>query len=213
MAEMKQFASHVIGDVVASRDAPDRAALHRRLAEVLDLANQRFGSDLRVTVGDEYQGSFATLGGALAATGWVRVQLLPEVDVRHGVGTGPVSVLDGATGIQDGPGWWAAREAIEAAEALADRPRTRTLRTACRVAHDDGTGLVRAVNAALAGRDHLVSSLDVRALSVLRGMLAGRTQQEVAADEGVSPSAVSQRVRADGVGVLLEIDAWLEELG
>ncbi len=51
-----------------------------------------------------------------------------------------------------------------------------------------------------------MTRLDDRGLSVLRGLLAGRTQREVAASLGVSTSAVSQRVRHDGLGVLLAAD-------
>ena len=35
--------------------------------------------------------------------------LLPVVDVRHGIGWGPVSVLGEEPRVEDGPGWWAAR--------------------------------------------------------------------------------------------------------
>ena len=142
-----------------------------------------------------------------------RIKQQHEVDLRHGVGTGPVEVLDAATGVQDGPGWWAAREAIEAAEMAARRPRTRSLRTAYVASEAGRKDLQAAVNAALAGRDEILSGLDDRGLSVLRGMLAGTSQQRLAEAEGISASAVSQRIRSQGVGVLLEMDDWLEGLG
>src|SRR4051794_40556938 len=128
MDKMKDSPSFVvIGDVVGSRASDDRAGMHRRLSLRLDEANLRFGSDLRVTVGDEYQGGFPSLGAALQATWWVRLQLAPEIEVRHGIGVGAVQVL-AADGIQDGPGWWAARAAIEEVEVEATRARTRNLR-------------------------------------------------------------------------------------
>ena len=41
---------------------------------------------------------------------------------------------------------------------------------------------------------------------MLRGTLAGRTQAELAEDEGISASAVSQRVRHDGLAVIAATD-------
>ena len=115
----------VIGDVVGSRDHADRPDLHvrlvGRLAELEEMlrAEEAAGGETlvvsppRVTVGDEYQGIFTTLGVALRATRWLRTSLLPDVDVRHGLGWGPVQVLEDEPRVEDGPGWWAAREAVE----------------------------------------------------------------------------------------------------
>src|SRR5215207_9522042 len=116
----------LIGDLVQSREASDRRALHERVEQALARVNDavRSVSELRVTTGDEFQGSYATLGAALDAALRVRVQLLPTSDARFGIGRGPVTTLDEDRGIEDGPGWWAARDAIEAAEEGADRPAT-----------------------------------------------------------------------------------------
>ncbi|MGV0804036.1 SatD family protein, partial [Mycolicibacterium elephantis] len=63
------------------------------------------------TVGDEFQGSYRTVGAAIEAALAIRLAVAPEIDVRFGIGWGAVTVLDAGTGIQDGPGWWTAREA------------------------------------------------------------------------------------------------------
>lgn len=196
----------LIGDLVGSRTAGDREALHRRLGQALADVNAALDpvTPLRATVGDEYQGVFATVGAALTATLLLRVSLLPDADVRHGVGWGSVRVLSEVPRIEDGPGWWAARDAIEAVEEAQGRPVLRSLRTAYVVAGEAGPGPEpRAINAALRLRDHLVSGLSPRSVSVLRGLLGGSTQQEIARAEGISASAVSQRVRHDGLGALL----------
>ena len=52
-------------------------------------------------------------------------------------------------------------------------------------------------------RDHLVSGLSERSLSVLRGLLVGESQRDLAEALGISPSAVSQRVRADGLAAII----------
>ena len=201
----------IIGDVVGSRVVEDRLGLHRRLSQVLAEANDRWGSDLRITVGDEYQGTVPTLGAAVAVTLAVRVALRPRHDVRHGLGRGPATVLDHERAIEDGPGWWAARAAIEAVADLEASAVTRTARTAYRsVGGDDPAG--PAVEAALLARDELVGRLDDRSLSVLRGLLDGRSQRELAEEAGVSASAVSQRVRRDGIGVVVTMSRWMEGL-
>lgn len=210
MVRMKH-AVVVIGDVVGSRRAVDRAGLHTDVAEALRTVNDRWDADLRITVGDEYQGSLPTLGAALTATLWLRLALLPEHDVRHGVGRGARTSLDATTGIEDGPAWWAARAAIDEARARAGRAATRGSRTAYRVA-DDVDEAVEAVEAALLARDELVGRLDERSLSVLGGLMSGRTQRELADELDVSASAVSQRVRHDAIGVVQTMTTWLETL-
>ncbi len=59
------------------------------------------------------------------------------------------------------------------------------------------------VESALVLCDQAVGGLSPRSLSVLDGLLEGRTQREIAAELGISPSAVSQRVRADGLAALV----------
>lgn len=203
----------LIGDIVDSREAPDRAALHHGVEAALRVVEAAVPSldGLRVTVGDEFQGSYASLGDAVDAALRVRLALLPAVDTRIGIGRGTVTTLDADRGIEDGPGWWAARAAVDAAEEAAARPATRHLRTVYRVAPEHlGTGVVHdvatvdAVNAALLCRDHLVGSCSDRSIRLLRGLMQPHTTQgELAALEGISPSAVSQRVRADGLGAVL----------
>ena len=250
MSGMKSQASRcvVIGDLVGSRGAPNRRALHRAVEKALVSANAAVPAvtELRVTVGDEFQGAYATLGAAIEAALRVRLELLPAADVRVGIGRGPVQLLDAERGIEDGPGWWAARAAIDAVEQAAGRAATRHLRTAYRAAPDgatsggaggDGTargdgsaggeddgrgaGAARggrddtadAVNAALLCRDHLVGSLSQRSIRLLRGLMDPHTtQSELATLEGISASAVSQRVRADGIGAVLAAEDLLRGL-
>jgi hypothetical protein len=69
-----------------------------------------------------------------------------------------------------------------------------------------------AVNAALMCRDQMVGSVSQRSLRLLRGTLDGRTQAELATDEGISASAVSQRVRHDGLAVVLAADELLRRV-
>lgn len=216
MDEMKPDASLcvLIGDIVASRASADRRAVHDAVVAALGTAESVVPSvrGLRITVGDEFQGAYRTLGAALDAALRVRLALLPDVDVRIGVGRGAVTVLDAERGIEDGPAWWAARAAVEWVEATAERSPTRTLRTGYRPEGTDG-GTADAVNAALLCQDHLVGSLSQRSLRLLEGLMhPDTTQAELAEREGVSASAVSQRVRSDGVGAVLAAHELLRAL-
>lgn len=198
----------LIGDLVGSRAAADRRGLHERLQAAIRHVNDTLapGSPLRVQVGDEYQGVFTTLGEAIHAALVIRLALLPDADVRHGLGRGAVEVLGEQPHVEDGPGWWSARLAIERVSLAEQQPAERSLRTAYSAVHSRGgtaDPAEPAVNAALALRDEIVGSLGLRGVSVLRGLLAERSQKEIADELGVSPSAVSQRVRADGIGALL----------
>lgn len=195
----------LIGDVVDSRHASDRGQLHRRITEALA------GTPLAFTVGDEFQGSYPTVGDAIGAALAVRLAVAPEIDVRFGIGWGSVIVLDAGTGIQDGPGWWSAREAIEWTAAAQQQPALATVRTAYR-RHGDAGPDPDAVNAALLCRDHLLGSMDARSLRLLRGLLDHKTKKELAAMEGISASAVSQRTARDGLDLLVLASEQLRAL-
>ncbi|WP_111508126.1 SatD family protein [Mycobacterium kyogaense] len=215
MATMKRRPSALratlIGDVVGSRTFADRRALHRRVTAALASVAENAVDAPALTVGDEFQGAYPTVGLAIDATLTLRLTLAPHVDVRFGLGWGAVTALDEESGIQDGPGWWAARAAIEWTAATQQQPGMTHVRTAFR--NDTGAGAdPRAVNAALMCRDHLLGSLDERSLRILAGMRAGRTKKELAMEEGISASAVSQRAGRSGLDLLLAVAAELREL-
>jgi len=210
MAQVKKSASvaTLIGDVVSSRSSPDRRGLHDALGRAVDEANERFApvAPLRITVGDEYQGVFADLGTAQSAALWLRVRLAPDAELRHGLGWGRVLVLAEEPRVEDGSGWWAARAAIDEIKKEARSAGTRLARTAYRCADGvDGAGGPdpAAVNAALLCRDQLVGALSERSMRLLAGLLDGVSQTDLAQQEGVSVSAVSQRVRGDGLAVIV----------
>ena len=69
-----------------------------------------------------------------------------------------------------------------------------------------------AINAALLCRDHLLGSLDDRSLRILKGLMSNRTKKELAAAEGISPSAVSQRASRDGLDLIVVASQYLRSL-
>ena len=149
-----------------------------------------------MTVGDEIQGVYATLGQAVAAMLLLRDEMLGTAEVRCGLGGGDVQVIDAKRGIQDGPAWWRAREAIERAEALSRQPGNRTSRTALidtrAVANPLTDPVLRMVDAALA-------SLNPGARRSWVHLRAGKDNATAAKLEGITPSANSQRINDHGL--------------
>ena len=215
MDEVKTSASvTLIGDLVGSRRSADRAAVHARFEAAVEAINAEYDPvvPLRIGLGDEFQGIFATLGDAIGATLRVRMALLPDVDVRQGIGWGRVQVLADEPRVEDGPGWWAARAAIETVEAYERKAALRTVRTAYVPADGEPGPDPGLVNATLMTRDMVVTGLSERSMSVLGGLMSGRQQQDIADDLGISPSAVSQRIRAEGLAVVVAADELLGDL-
>lgn len=192
----------VIGDLVGSRQQASRAEAQQHLLAALDIVNTRIPAlqKLEPTIGDELQGVYDDLRSALHATVLVRLALPEGMDCRFGVGAGEVEIVgSSAYGLtQDGQAWWSAREAIDEAKAKGRSfpgLRTRIVR--------EGSDKGDVVNAYLLCRDTIVSDFDGRQRRIALGVLAGKKLAEIAEEEGISTSAVSQRHRA-GVSVLVE---------
>jgi hypothetical protein len=211
MNMMKVDASSVatlIGDVVGSRRVADRTASHKVLNRALrDVAPGAIDPPA-FTVGDEFQGSYPTVGEAIDAALSLRLAGTPDIDIRFGIGWGAVMVLDAEAGIQDGPGWWAAREAIEWTASAQRQPGLALVRTSFR-SEQNARQDVDAINAALMCRDHLLGSLDDRSLRILKGMLTNQTKKDIAAREAISASAVSQRAGRDGLDLMVQVSQYL----
>lgn len=69
-----------------------------------------------------------------------------------------------------------------------------------------------AVNAALMCRDHMFGSLDDRSVRILKGLVSRRPKKELAAEEKISPSAVSQRAGRDGLDLIIAASQYLSEI-
>lgn len=200
----------LIGDLVGSRRSSDRGQVQQDLVAALAIANETTIAmqALNPTIGDEFQGVYADVGSALRASLVVRLALPAEVDFRCGIGVGTLEVVGtseyGRT--QDGPAWWAARDAIVEAKRR-ESGQHKLLRSWFAVSErqqSGGGGLdADLVNAFLLCRDELVSRLDARQRRLVLGVLRGTSQKELAASEGISPSAVSQSLRRAGAFAII----------
>src|SRR6218665_216427 len=200
----------VLADIVGSRQLRDRTAAQR----VLDEAIAQVEADLALaaqpltpTVGDEQQGVYLTLGDALVSLLMIQLRLPDGIAFRFGIGVGEVrAVASVHRELADGPGWYAARAAIEIVHARESRavPRTRTWIVGAPGQDEAMESTIAASNAYLLVRDELVGAMSERERRLTYGRLVGRSQQELATDEGISQPSVSKALRNAGAAALLE---------
>lgn len=201
----------IIADVSRSRSHPDRRALQQAVEAAFARVSREIEAvePLHATVGDEFQAIYRDLPSAVRLTLLARLALPEGLDCRFGLGHGELrSIGDGAAGtLQDGSAWWSAREAVSEARER-EYSRQPFLRTWYRSATDapfDATASAPEtfVNAYLVTRDHLVTAMSARERRLLMGQLLGHTQTELAEDEGITQSAVSQNLRRSGATAVL----------
>jgi hypothetical protein len=197
-------------DIVGSRRLPDRDVAQRALDDAITRVERDLPvaeRPLRPTVGDELQGIFPTLDAALATSLLVQLALPDTVECRFGLGIGETGLVASSSGdIPDGPGWWAARAAIEHVHALEQRrvPSARTWVVAHEGEMDAAHEAARRADAYLLARDQLVGAMSERVRRLTYGRCFGVTQRELAAQEGITQSAVSQLLAASGSAAVVE---------
>lgn len=216
MATRKQPIFTLIGDLVGSREARNRGNLQKRLAAVLEEMNEALEPriPLEVTVGDEFQACFDNAAAAVLASLMVRLQLLRSagIDSRYGLGIGGIEVFSRRRPLsQDGPGWWAARDAVDEVQRLALDPRTRFARTffLARASAFPETE-VASLNAFLLCRDEIVDRMKQPSRNRLYGLMREWPQARIAAEEGATQGAISQSLSRSGAFAILAAQASLE---
>lgn len=199
----------LIGDLVGSRRSTSRSVAQAGLETALRATSVLVPpvDRLETTVGDEFQGVYADLGQAVLASLLVRLNLPAPMDARCGVGVGEREVYgaDRTPMLQDGEAWWSARAALDTLGGGSAR--------SCRTAYDDryavgAAGPAELVNAFLIVRDGLVDRLNDRSRRMLRRSLEGASQHQIATEESISASAVSQAF-AKGVSAVREAQRML----
>lgn len=199
----------VIADIVGSRRLADRDASQRELEATIarvHVERPTALAPLTATFADEFQAVFAELDHALAWLLLLQLALPEQIDLRFGIGIGAVGSVSSETGhISDGPGWWSARDAVEAVHRLQDRavPRARTRVVAAPGEDAAMAERVRSVNAYLLVRDEIVGAMSPRTRRLTYGRCLGRTQHHLAAQEGITQSAVSQALATGGAAGLI----------
>lgn len=194
----------LLADQVGSRES-NRARSHAAILDTLPHINRQVPNldPLRVTVGDELQGVYATLGQALEASYRLRLELVGTVDLRIGLGRGEVVVIDAERGIQDGSAWYAARDAIGQVAKMADARGYRGIRTAL-ITAGGGETETPLIAPALQLIDSAIARLRPGAAQSLLALVDGRDNQSAAKAAGISPSANSQRIDNNDLRILAD---------
>lgn len=200
----------VIADIVGSRELDDRSAAQRALDDTIaEVESDRplALQPLTPTVGDEQQAVYRELTDALTSLLMIQLRLPDDLAFRFGIGVGEVRAVDSVHGeLADGPGWYAARAAIETVHAREQRavPRTRTWIVGAPGQDEVMPAVIAAANAYVLVRDELVGAMTARERRLTYGRLIGRSQQELAAQEGITQPSVSKSLRSAGAAALIE---------
>ncbi len=212
----------VIADIIGSRRLPDRAGAQQSIEATFARVHGDYPvvrEPLRPVAGDEFQGVFDSTVHAINAILLIRLALPEGLDCRFGLGQGEVAPVPSSTrsdAVPEGPGWWAARAAItmlHRKEETRSRFHGKLANARSWMAVSDAEPLgaqtsASMTNAYLLARDELISAMTPRQRRLAYGSWLGRTQQELAQQEGIRQSAVSQALSSSGVATLLA--GWQE---
>ncbi len=225
----------VLIDVVDSRQHLDRESLQRSLTEVAAVVEAMYPAldPFTPTVGDELQGTYATVVSAMVAAVDLRLRLTGTAEIRTAIGWGDIVVHDpDRTPFgQDGPAWWEARAALDEMDAATVRSsypaRMRLAGLAPDAADSAGPSdlspspralpppteltipAVSALRALTTLLDRSLATLDATEAAIVLGDREGVSTAEIARRVGLTASAVSQR---RGRNHLREIVVALDQL-
>lgn len=201
MQQPVPWVAALIGDMVGSRQAPDRIELQRQMGTVFAEVNRLVGGDPTFTIGDEFQARYPTLGEAVEASIQLHLRSFDVTRLRIGIGWGELVADDPARSPfgQDGPCWWRARDAIESVD-RSSKGRGPALRTAVRTE----SSLDPLLNGYLVLRDTLLGGFDEVDAQIAIGLFEGLSQTELAGKLGLNKSSVSRRANTHGILALVE---------
>ncbi|MCK8468033.1 SatD family protein [Microbacterium sp. KSW4-16] len=200
----------VLADIVGSRRLDDRTAAQHVLDDTIARVEVDFplaAQPLTPTVGDEQQGVYLDLSDAMVSVLMIQLRLPDGIAFRFGIGVGEVRPVESVhRELADGPGWYAARAAIETVHEREGRavPRTRSWIVGAPGQDEVMESTIAASNAYLLVRDELVGAMSERERRLAYGRLLGRSQQELAAEEGITQPSVSKSLRTAGTAALIE---------
>jgi hypothetical protein len=195
----------VIGDVVASRGVQDRRELQGRLRKAVDLVNKRYASSIVshfvLTIGDEFQGLLRSVKEIDRLLALLRSTVHP-VELRMGLGIGELdTALEPIALGMDGPCFHRARAAIERAE------RRSTPIEAEAEMEEPCFGIYSLLYAGLR------RGWTERQQQVVDLAMSGMSGKSIAAELGITPSAVSQHRRAAEAKLVLDATRiWMNAL-
>lgn len=186
----------LIGDILGSKQLPERAAFQRQLKRLLAGLNgrrQTLVSPYTLTLGDEFQAVYRDASGVFADIFTLQSRIAP-VQARFAVAVGEiVTPLNHRQSIgMDGPAFHRARARLERLKA-----QGRLLGVP-----DTGDGRWRLPGATLAVLSGLMEGWRQKRLQLFAGLLAGVAVPDLARQTRITTRAVNKNIRA------ADLDEW-----
>jgi hypothetical protein len=195
----------IIGDVVRSKELQERGAVQQQLRMGIDRVNELFAPQIAskfvLTIGDEFQGLIKEAEVVVHLLALLRTAIHP-IEQRIGIGIGRLDTpLESIALGMDGPCFHRARSAIERAKEEVTPIEVET------GVKDEPFRIYALLYAGLR------RGWTFRQREVFDLTLAGNSGKEVARKLGVTPSAVSQHLKAAEADVIYDAtQVWLEAL-
>lgn len=207
MTEFTENAENVvlIGDVVRSREIPDRSAVQARLKQVLAELNKQFDLvvPLALTLGDEFQGLFTNRAERASVAIIAVTEALYPHRVAFGLGRGSLTADSGTSVVEmDGPCFHAARSAVE----------TASRRSFWVHAKGFGSPANETLSVIFALMGAIRERWTERQNEIIRTVRLHDTQKAVAERLKVSPSVVSESLKAASWESIREGERVVEQL-
>ncbi len=182
----------LIGDIIRSKTKQDRSALQERLKNEIKKVNREFRSEikapLKLTKGDEFEGVFKNIRGAVEAFEKIESEIYPD-KIRGGIGVGEITTKNTQNVSEmDGPAFYRAREMIEEGK--------KSNRSSSILLIGGGEGMENSVNVILRLLMDLKSEWTKREREIMDYWIfeGYPTQEEVAERFGIDRSTVAQHL-------------------
>ncbi len=191
----------MIGDIVDSRNLPDRKLVQLRLKQALQELNTRLGPDViesgfRIALGDEFEGLLKRPAGAIDALVHMEGGL-PGVGIRYGLGWGEIdTAVDADAAVMDGPCFHLAREALGEAKQSEEWV----------VARGFGPEADRIVNGIFSLLGAVRRGWTERQAEIVALARWAPSRKQVASELGVVPSVVTETLAAALYGPVREAE-------
>jgi hypothetical protein len=195
----------VIGDVVRSRELPERGEFQQQFRRSISRVNEEFSSliasDFVLTIGDEFQGLLISADRISELLAVMRSGVHP-IEQRVGIGIGVLDTAKEPVAIgMDGPCFHRARDAIELAKSSGTSIEVVS-------GHADEKFRIYALL-----YSNLRKRWTARQRQVFDLALTGMAGKAIAKQLGITPSAVSQHLNAAGAEAIFDATRiWVELL-
>ena len=189
----------IIGDIVHSRELPDRGEVQRQLEKALNEVNVKYKKHISarfmISQGDEFQGLLETSESITNILNDLQTAMHP-IHIRFGIGMGEVLTdIDEERSVRvDGPAYYLAREAVNVVRTTETKNGSAGTNVCVRVQNDELP--LNTVNVLFSLMDTLRKGWTDRQSDIIRCYKQQQENQVLCAKElGISQAAVNQHLK------------------